>query len=270
MKVTRTPICSVAFILVLLLSSVPVMGLPTLDLTTSGSSGVINGANFIQYTAGASGTGLVNPFVRVKKASSDIVRGYNTNGTTEFETEDGPWTQALLLSDVPVVTVDPDGPGPLGLTDYREFLLDINQSGGSQSKLSLDDLKIHLAGSPALTGYPQPASSPFGSFGEPIYDLDAGGDNWILLDAALSGSGSGKLDMIALIPKAKFDAGTGDWVYLYSKFGESEASKYPNSGGFEEWVIRVGGSLQIPAPGAIVLGSIGVGAIGWLRRRRTL
>jgi hypothetical protein len=107
-----------------------------------------------------------------------------------------------------------------------------------------------------------------------VYRLDAGGDNWIKLDAGLVAPGSGQGDMLANIPNSLF-SGPGQYVYLYSKFGVN----YANNAGFEEWAPGPEQCEEdpedpqdpiIPEPSAFWLMQIGgVVVAGWSRVRRS-
>jgi hypothetical protein len=92
-----------------------------------------------------------------------------------------------------------------------------------------------------------------------IASEDSGGDNWVLLDYSLNG-GSGQGDMLAYIPESLFE-GLGDYIYLYSRFGENS----PTDDGFEEWAHGVGEPV-IPEPATIFL--LGAGTLILGRKRR--
>ncbi len=209
------------------------------DLTFEGASGTINGAIFMQFNEIPTGTGRINTFLRIQ--SFGIQQGYNTDGTIEFDTM-ASFTHSIQISDLPVANI--------GGIDYREFFLDINQDG--QRILSLDELRISIRGSGNQTGYST-------IFATPIYDLDAGGDNWIMLDDWVN-TGSGHGDMLALIPDSLFTGPENKYVYLYAKFGVNSVA----DNGFEEW--GYANSALVPEPATVLL--LGLGALALLRRRR--
>jgi hypothetical protein len=224
-----------------------------IDLTTAGATGTINGALFEQIDSGSTGTGTIESFLRLQASGTE--QGYNTDfRPLEFdELTSATFTRSLLLSAVPIIDV--------GGTFYRQFLLDINESsGGTNSLLSLDALQIFLGASGDLTGYSGGTLAGL----SPIYDLDAGEDNHILLDAALN-SGSGSGDMFAYIPDSLF-TGANQFVYLYSEFGINASS----SGGFEEWAVLrdSGGVAAVPEPSSLALLGAGVLSLVGCRARR--
>jgi hypothetical protein len=227
-------------------------GANCVDLTTKGASGSVGGAIFTQIDPQPTGTGYIDPFLRVQSTGVQThTEGYNTSTRPFQPTYDQKnplnYTHDLLTDDVPVVIVD-------GIA-YRQFFLDINESHNhAESLLSLDQLQIFQSSSGGAHDYPN-------DLGTLIYDLDASGDHWILLEYALNhGSGSG--DMSALIPNTLFvDL---PYTYLYSRFGDTNSV----SAGFEEWWTGPADVPTVPEPATFsLLGAAGVAALIRYRRR---
>jgi hypothetical protein len=223
------------------------------DLRTAGSTFTDNdGAVYLQYSGGATGTGLFDTFLAVHTNQvSHPQRGYNTDLYANYD--EGPQTRSLTLGEVPIAIYN-------GM-QYREFVLDINQTGGSP-ELSVDQVEIYLSASENISTH-----AMLGVDGSLIYSLNDSvapvtGDettyDYLLLD---NGNGSGTGDMILLVPEDLFAGGVdGDFIYLYSLTGFG----HDGTDGFEEWGVSSGAAL-VPEPATLALLTLGMFAI---RRKR--
>jgi len=234
----------------------------TVDLRTAGASGTILGAFFQQIDPQSTGTGIIEPFLRLQAEGNEA--GYNTSADKAvFDDKTGIWTHDLLLSTLAVVN---NG----GVPSYQ-FLLDVNQNSGSDHEnLSLNQLQIFQSnvanrndGSVDKdTGY----LTGLAGVTKNVYDMNptSGTDgNVVLLDYSLN-SGSGSGDMFLYIPVSAF--GAGAYVTLYSQFGNPPGT-YGSNDGFEEW------SATVPEPttmiaGALLLLPFGASTLRVLRNRK--
>src|ERR1041384_4336871 len=200
------------------------------DLTTGpDASGEIGDALFFATQQQPSGTGVIDPFLRIQEKGFE--QGYNTDGGFPFDDKrPHNYQHSLLISDlIPVF---------LNGQPYLQFMLDSNQNGNNFTEHVLDmtALQIFTTNDPNQTTESFDSKGILQLNGTLVYNMNVNGSNSVLTTA----TGSGKADMFMYVPVSLVQTGEL-YLVLYSAFGND----IPTDGGFEEWVF-VPGTAPIP------------------------
>lgn len=264
-------------ILALLMSVSLASATTTLNLLVDGADTGVQAGNIggtfraVQIPDGSTGTGVIDSFLRVqakeidgKTKGKDAVpltepyeHGFNTSAGTPLNDKAGIFTRSLLLTEVPIVDV--------GGTLYRQFLLDINQTGSdprisltqlqlfqqkgdfSQVKGDIDPTQFSVA---QVVGGTSVMTNNYAGSVE-IFRMSSGAADaffTIEMDFSLN-SGSGFGDIYFYVNADAFITdGSRPNLVLYSRFGQP--GPHGTNDGFEEWAVVKANESECSTPGA--------------------
>jgi len=230
-----------------------------IDLSTAAASSTQTAAlggsfTVTQISPQSTGTGVIDSFLRIHQTGEE--RGFNTNNGTPLDDVPGNFTRALDLSEIPIVNI--------GGIDYRQFLLDINQTGANPL-LSLNQIQIFQSPTDPTSFILNEASATsdaiISGLGTEVFRMDNANNpnNYeIKLDFSLN-SGSGSGDMFLYIRNSDFNPLLGNFVVLFSQFG-APPGQWSSNDGFEEWaVLKPSGNGSnnpqdaVPEPASLLL-----------------
>jgi hypothetical protein len=194
--------------------------------------GTTANAVFVKGSVQTSGTGAIDPFLRVHD-NDNFEQGFNTSNPGGGNPDGMNAINSVHTHDLELATLQYVN---LAGINYYQFMLDLGEpTGGSQVTILLEKFNLYTGNNDAPTPT-EIASIISGDVGK---RFDLAGNTILFIDET---SGNGASDVFIYVPIAAFAGVTDKYLYLYTELGLADSGNDPSNadGTFEEFAARVG------------------------------